>query len=373
MLILNKSFCINRLLIILICNNIYDNASKLNLLLTCKFLYDRRLDILFYQEAEAPRNKTIRGAFTKIKITKKFTKLCSFKNVTSIYINVSNCKKIIKYLPPKLVKLEIFNKNISIRYKISLPKTLKVLRLESEQNIQNNFFNEGLQRLTMNAKFTYDFIKLPSTLIYLKLLGNFNLDYIRYELTNGVPLPPFLSCFILDVDYFDVAFIPTLPDSIKHFGLYTKHEHDVNSVKRIISQNIIHFEFDQCDWFDILHRYPLIKKITNHGDDFNHDRVIIPLFISKIKPSVTTLNLNFYLNSFNKYIPSTIKILKICNFKISLSLPNKINELHIKKIIESSNKLLQIPNNIKKLIISYDDKHLINLNNNPECVVMYKY
>lgn len=381
MLALDKSVDINRLLILLICDRVYENKSKFNLLLTCKLAHNLRDRIFFNQN---------------IKLKKSQFKLSKYKNITSLTIICHYLKKniIIKYLPPKLKKLKL---DVSCKFdnNLILPNNLEELNcFLVETPIVKNFLPHSLRKLIIYAD-SVNSDMLPPNLIYLKIMGNIPIDFFYGT------FPSSLRCLILNNYLYknryesNTKIMARLPDQIKHFALnYAFDDLKIEQINNIIPKNITHLEINIKECCAILKNYPLLKKLTIHqGQFFNSRQVsnipsnIISIYLdyddddrdnfiellSYIKPTVTTLSFNKYHNFIKKYIPSTVKKLKLQYVDTKKILPNTIEELHINKITYTANQLLCIPLNIKKLTIKYDQQFLLKLNIHPDCKIIFKY
>lgn len=372
-----------RSLIIIICTYIYENKAKMYLLLTCKFMYELINNVLFYECVDVSKLKNV--LFNSYLPKKRL-----FDNVQNIIIDNNYRKQsalIIKYLPPKLKKLEIIKSNVRIDHTISMPKTLEILSFKTDYPLNNNFFNCGLKKLMIDANFIFSPDLLPSGLIYLKIYGD--PDIVSF---------PNLKCLILNIKRYDI--ICPLPASIKHLGLYTKKSKIINLDKSIIPKNMVRFEFDNNAWCDVLNEFPKLTKVKmeeneniqsipssvisiSNGYHVNHEynlNMFFPMFrfLKHIKPTVTTLG----INNFDDYIsiPETVSVLKIYNFYINtngntyfLTMIKNIKELTIKKLYSSYNNKLRIPLTIQKLTIQYVDRHLLRTDIYANCDVRYKY
>lgn len=394
MLSFNKSEDINRLLIILICEYIYENKAKVYLLSTCKFMHKSRKYILFYEQVDVSKitNNKIKKRLTYVHFKFELPTKKLFDNVSNIKINnYQNYLGVtITYLPPKLKKLEIPKNNVRFDSRICMPNTLETLCFKNYQSLPDNFFNDGLKKLIMDTCYTTNLILLPSSLKYLKLSGTPNIDYF-----------PDLKCLILDI-YCNI--VKPLPDSIKHLGLYVQGNMLINLNKNIIPKNLTHFEFDDNKWCDILCEFPKLTKVTikeknnmqsippsitsisnGYYVDYRFCRKISFFsFLSNIEKTVTTLSLNTININICSMIPETISKLKIYNLNIDQDdknniwsnpksfIPKNIKELHVENLISRNHKLF-LSVGVQKLTIKYTDRHLLDPSVYVGRHVRYKY
>lgn len=324
MFIITESVDINRLILIIISKYIHENKSKINLLTTCKFMHGLRFEIFYYQRV----------------------------TVTNINLNIFD-------LLTRLTRLTSIH-----FYKIMPTPTL------------------------------------TNNLTYLKLTGEINLNFIFDQ------LPPKLKCLILDTDNNDFLAlykkIKPLNISIEHFGLYVKKfDCDINIIKKIIPNNIKYFEFNVNKLFNTICDHPTLTKIkydvnncyypsrclkkippnitsVSYVEDYyylnkNDFSYSFYKFLSCINENVIELRVTHYTDNMYKNIPSTISKLKINNLRTNQKLPRTIQFLQIKKIILANDKLLSMDPNIKKLIVSYEDRYLLDPNVYVSCDVKYKF
>lgn len=331
---------INRSIIILICEHIYENKSKINFLSACKFMYSLRY-IMSYKHINITTNQ--------------LPNLKLFNNISSIKIAENKFKtntvctnNFIHFLPSKLKKLEIIDNSVVI----------------------DNFF--------------------PDSLTYLKLSGTIDLKYIL-----GSKIKYLVLCN-LPYLFFESNKINLQSHPVERLGLYLKYEFSIDHdlIKKIIPTSVKCFKFNNWKFFDILHEYPSLTKIK-FGDDCYQNFTYVYQQINKIPSNVTSIcykyNDYYTIEFFNyikktviyvhiylydgrmaKIIPETILKLKIDACGTNDILPTTIRELRIKNIFSIAGKLLCIGSNIKKLTIRRKDQHLLDPNIHAECKIIYK-
>lgn len=389
MLISTKTPDINRQIILILSKYIHENKSKLNLLSTCKFFYNLRSD--FNSNSNSNFNFNILY-YQRVIITPNINLniLHSLTNVHYIIKNENNTTP------------GIFQK-----IKSNILNMITSLGSSNKDDTLIEIFYQNLFQ-----------IKNPTTLIsnnltHLKLTGNIDPDLIFNRLSLN------LKCLILDSrpNNFLIGYdkIKRLNASIEHFGLHVGRECiskinpivpgiDKNLVKRIIPINIKYFEFNMDEIFNVLDEFPMLKKIkydtdSNYFQIFNNLKIpsniisvsyinetyytndfygetydhVFEIFLSSLNKNVSTLHVAYYPNFMRTIFPHTITKLKINNLKTDQILPNTIQELHIKNIICTKNKLLSIDSNVTKLIIKYNDRQLLNPNIPLTCSIIYKY
>lgn len=333
MLLSDNSIDINRILIILICEYIYENKPKLNLLSICKFFRTLKYTTAYYQDINIFADQLL--------------SLKPFDNIISIKI-IQNYRVMqpINYLCPKLEKLNIYDHSIVIN------------------------------------------TRLPQSLTKLKLSSISNTNLIFFE------LPPKLKCLILRDNLGNFSKYSTakiLNESIEHLGLYLHYNYDYDLIKRIIPKNIKYLEFNNWKFFDMLHLFPSLTKIKIVSglccaDDYVIQQVKkIPdtitsvfyncwdssseHFLNNIKKTVTALSVNYCCVPISK----TVRKLKIRNFDSRTIISDAVQELHILTFVNMFDNKLHIEPNIKKLIINFKDKNYLAPNIHHLCKIIYKY
>lgn len=393
----------NRTIFIIVCSYIYNNRSKLNLLSTCKFFYEQYHLIFFYELVDASKiiNPNIASRFTNIKINCFEFNYEIFTNVECLAI--TKCT-IIRCLPPKLIKLYIYDTQTIIINNIVMPKNLKILHVMSRQPMIDNFLLDSLERLFICGPYHSNI--LPRNLKYLRIGPDVNsfliLNKISARITTAESVVSSkLKCLILEgnivrqflFDY-DIPNIK-LPETVKHFSLNPLNI-SIEQLRYIMPKYITHFEFDNIKHYDILHEYPTLTKITIRNNDhplFNQHLQKIPKHITSISynyeekadffgdffrylpPTVTSLSINYYRKSLmcdGKMIPSTVRKLRLCNFNNNTTIPTCIRELQIDNI-SVSNKIMYWQLTVKKLIIKYADRQYLDSDIYNNCDVVYKY
>lgn len=411
MILPNKSAIINRLIIILISEQIYNNRTKINLLLTCKFIYSIIDDIYFYQEVKIRKiiNLSILKRFTNINLNHYpsliYIKL--FDNVTKMTISDGGPEYLnnrhtadLRDLPVKLKKLEIFQA-CALNNNVELPQTLEILYLKcSLSHFPNNLKKLTLKSFPLNTR-------LPLSLTYLKFL-----DYIDDGFfINDSPITSKnykLKTLILYDDYLNILpkYDPKLKlkqfnPNIKHLSLGSAFDNFSDDILvRIIPKNITHLETNltvrvnvpAC--INILKEYSLTKLTLRRVNLLKDDHIkIIPLsvtsisfeygnfshhsnpdklafFLRKIPLNIRSLSINNYYMSMINFYPSNIIKLKIFNYRCT-ALPNSIEELYIENIDPEINTNYSIGSHIKKLNIKYSDRNRFIYNDG--CLVTYRY
>lgn len=357
---LTKTTDISRQLIIILSKHIHENKPKLNLLSTCKFLYMLRFGVFYYQ-------RVIIRNDTDPKILSRLT------NTHYIIKSKQPLSKIFSYTASK-----IKNMFMPMSYIMTENYTL------SEIINQNLFQIKDLD------------ILLPNNLTHLKLTGNINFDLVFGK------LPPNLKSLIINsqLNNFPNDKIKMLSASIEHLGLYVDDISDISNdvAKKIIPINIKCLEFNKNNLVDILCEYPALTKIKYDAENDGIKSIKylknIPtnitsisyfeeqqeysfkfsIFLLNISNNVNTLHINHYTSEMYETIPPTISRLKINNTRTRiLMIPRSVKELRIKKIIQTNNELLYIISRIKKLIINFKDRHLLDPHNHSEYIIVYKY
>jgi len=298
----------------------------------------------------------------------------------------------ISYLPPGLKKLKI-DSSCVLDEGVSFPKNLEVLHFNESRHV--SFFPNTIKKLSINNITFCQSNILYLNLIYLKIIGYVGYDIILRRIPHG------LKTLILKSNEYDHKYKSNfsfmgLPESIEYLGLgLAFSELNNNDFEQIIPKNITHFETSVSKYLNYLHKYPHLRKIILKGVDalskifilpsniksisYNYKKIYSPYnknlidFFFPILKTVHTLSINVYEIFMQEFIYKNIIKLKIYKHHTNLLLPKTIQELHIKNIIKSDDMLLKINPNLKKLVIDYDQKHLLDLSVYDTCEVIFKY
>lgn len=374
----NKTTDLNRILVLLICDKIYENKPKLNLLSTCKFAFSLRYSIVYYK-------KITMGHYT-ISQFKSPTDFKNLNNITNLRITYDTREFLGRAWPRPINKI--------------------------------NYYGDKLKKLTADLQIIKhsNCSSLPKSLTYLKLYIGTDGSFIFDNLPQG------LKCLILEFDYgvFDKCNeITILSSTIEHVGLYTSDFEFPSVVKKIIPTNIKYFEFNDIIFFEKLHKYSLLTKIkfcNGQNDEYFANNIkkipdnitsinyyvnkdsrydqesaklrdvgylakhkfkcnkncncydhCIEHVLSNLKQTVTTLSLHHYRENMEKKIPVTVVKLKLYEFIVDMIIPDTIQELCVKNI---KSKLF-VGSNVKKLTIKYRDRNMLDPDINAKIVYTY--
>lgn len=348
----------NRCVIILICNYIYKNRPKLNLIITCKFTYKLINNIFFYERVQIKNNMKNIGRCTNISMSSEhMDKFNLLTNVTDLILS--------GYAEKSIITIHCF------------PTKLKKLKILDFFYFSNTcIFPKHLQKLIIRGNFTYsdDFPCLPPNLIYLKFISLPNLQYILHK------LPSNLKCLKLNhKSYYPYTYkytnIPMnmLPSTINHLMLGSPFNYfTIEQIKQLVPKNIERFDFSSLKIIDILHEYPLLTKITilncTYGDH-------LPEYLKKIPPNITSIYFkNNYDSHVDECIPSTVTKLRVDILKSPYKIPSSIKKLRIGTVSYDSHNIPKINfgPDLKKLIIDQKYKDLLDPIIYDTCQVIFK-
>lgn len=391
---------ITNLLVTLISKYIYHNRTKLNLLSTCKFIYNIS-NIHYYQEVKIDTEQKIKNEFTNICLNlnhscKPNNLVLNFKlfnNITCLTINYSQelhdgSLFKIESLPSRL---KILNVEGTVIINIGLPPTLEILFYAGYGLLSlNRLIN--LKKLTIGGNL---FEELPVNLKYLKFLSWVDPNKISHinKIKNLKTLIFYENNIFNSSEYNPLTFAEIFNPEIKHLSLVSAfYRFPCHKLKQIIPKNITHLEIYKSDHTGILCEYPLLTKLTlKYVADSRHDE-----HLQKISSNITSIcttlsgaeyllpifkNINYLTiygssgNTLRKILPENITRLKIHNlahYKLlnDSDLLQNIQELCINSV-SFVNKIVHLNSNLKKLKIKYNDRYRFIYND--ECEVTYIY
>lgn len=368
MLLFDKPIGMNRIVIILISEHIYDNKSKLNFLSTCKFMYSIVNEVYFYQRIHIYNksysrvdlksvNDPVQLAFNNklpwddtekslsLNIIKRFTNiylnyenfsidytsplyklifdLKLFDNVTYLKMSVeryqqySNKIQKISHLPPKLIKLKLLQE---CELDAILPKTLQVLHVNNKLSIL--FFPLSLKRLTVNG-LEIDKSNISTlNLKYLNFLSHVEPDFIFHKLPHGLETLILHSYVWHNSDqyYYDPNINKSLLQSIKYLSLgYPFKKFKTHHLKQIIPKNITHLECYYNDP-DIFYECSSLTKIIISKFSPNLNKMKISQNITSIsyKYKEDCSSNDYTFRVFLTMIPKTVRTLSFHKYQNSM-------------------------------------------------------